>query len=83
MDSVANGREWGLARQQDYIANRYHKPSDEYDPDWDLSGALEDLGMYFDVLQQLAGEAGFPEWLPGNEFRPIREQSRSAAGAGR
>ncbi len=83
VDSVAHGPEWGFARQQDYIANRYHKPSDEYDPDWDLSGALEDLEMYFDVLEQLAEEARFPEWRPGNEFRPIREQSRGAAGAGR
>jgi Zn-dependent M28 family amino/carboxypeptidase len=83
VDSVAHGPEWGRARQQDYIANRYHKPSDEYDPDWDLSGAIEDLEMYFDVLQQLAGETRFPEWLPGNEFRPIREQSRSGAGTGR
>jgi hypothetical protein len=39
--------------------------------------------MYFDVLQQLAGETRFPQWLPGNEFRPIREQSRGGAGAGR
>ena len=83
VDSVEHGSEWGVARQQEYIATRYHKPSDEYDPDWDLSGAIEDLEMYFDVLQQLAGETRFPQWLPGNEFRPIREQSRSAAGTGR
>ena len=27
----------------DYTANRYHKPADEYDPNWDFRGVIEDL----------------------------------------
>jgi len=63
------------------ISHRYHKPSDEFDPNWDLSGAMEDLELYFDVGLMLAMERGFPNWRPGNEFRAIREQSRAGGAA--
>jgi Zn-dependent M28 family amino/carboxypeptidase len=81
IDSREHGAEWGLAQQADYIANRYHKPSDEFDPNWDLSGAVEDVALYFDVAYRLSNETGFPEWNPGNEFRPVREKSRADATA--
>ena len=81
IDSATHGAEWGLAQQADYVANRYHKPSDEFDPGWDLGGAIDDLQLYFDVLNGLAGDSEFPEWYPGNEFRPVRERSRAGAGA--
>jgi Zn-dependent M28 family amino/carboxypeptidase len=81
IDSVAHGAKWGLDQQIDYVANRYHKPSDEFDPNWDLSGALEDLQAYFEVGYRLSREKTFPQWYPGNEFRPIRERSLAAAAA--
>ncbi len=81
IDSHEHGPEWGLAQNTDYIAHRYHKPSDEYDPDWDLSGAIEDLQLYYDVGLMLAREQGFPNWRPGNEFRAIRDQSRAGGAA--
>jgi Zn-dependent M28 family amino/carboxypeptidase len=81
VDSIAHGREWGLAQDADYVANRYHKPSDEYDPNWDLGGAMEDLQLYFDVGLKVARETSFPNWYPGNEFRAIRDKSRAEATA--
>ena len=75
IDSVAHGKEWGLAQQADYVSNRYHKPSDEFDPNWDLGGAVQDLEMYFAIGYQLAQQTRFPNWYPGNEFRAIRDRS--------
>jgi len=75
IDSVAHGKEWGLAQQADYVSNRYHKPSDEYDPNWDLGGAVQDLELYFTISYKLAQETRFPNWYPGNEFRAIRDRS--------
>lgn len=75
IDSVAHGKEWGLAQQADYVSNRYHKPSDEYDPNWDLGGAVQDLELYFAISYKLAQETRFPNWYPGNEFRAIRDRS--------
>ena len=81
IDSQEHGPDWGLQRNTDYIAQRYHKPSDEFDPNWDLSGAVQDLELYFDVGLMLAMEAGFPNWRPGNEFRAIRDRNRAGGAA--
>jgi Zn-dependent M28 family amino/carboxypeptidase len=81
IDSHEHGPQWGLEQNTDYIAHRYHKPSDEFDPNWDLSGAMEDLELYFDVGMMLASEEGFPNWHPGNEFRAIRDRSRAGTAA--
>lgn len=81
VDSVAHGKEWGLAQQADYVANRYHKPNDEFDPNWDLGGAIEDLDLYFAISYRWSQEARFPNWYPGNEFRAIRDRSRADAAA--
>lgn len=77
-DSIEFGREWGIEQAQDYTNNRYHAPGDEYDPNWDLSGAVEDILLYFEVGQQLANEASFPQWYEGNEFKGIRDRTNSS-----
>ncbi len=77
IDSFEHGKQWGLSRQTDYIRNRYHKPSDEYDPDWDWDGAVDDILLYLDVVKSLSAESSFPNWHEGNEFRPIRDRSRN------
>jgi|TARA_B100002003_G_scaffold550_1_gene486 Zn-dependent M28 family amino/carboxypeptidase len=76
VDSVSHGRDWGLAQMGDYVAERYHKPADEYDPNWDLSGARQDLELYFRIGQRLADEDSFPNWYSSSEFRAIRDRSR-------
>jgi len=78
IDSFEYGKEWGLARQTDYIRNRYHKPGDEFNPNWDWEGAVDDVLLYLDVGKELSNESTFPNWHEGNEFRPIRDRSRSS-----
>ncbi|MFA9454200.1 MAG: M28 family metallopeptidase [Candidatus Aminicenantaceae bacterium] len=75
---LENGEEWGLAQQELYIRDKYHKTSDEYDPNWDLSGALEDLHMYFTLGYRLSMEAGFPNWKEGSEFKARRDAAMGA-----
>ncbi|PCI80233.1 MAG: peptidase M28 [SAR86 cluster bacterium] len=77
-DSVEYGKEWGAEQAQDYNENRYHAPSDEYDPNWNLEGAAQDILLYFDVANKLSRESSFPNWLEGNEFKGIRDASQSA-----
>ncbi len=57
-----------------YTEENYHKPSDEYSLDWDLSGAVEDIELFFRVGLALANEDHFPNWREGTEFRAIRDQ---------
>ncbi|HEY7776796.1 MAG TPA: M28 family metallopeptidase [Kineobactrum sp.] len=74
-DSVEHGKAWGDARLKDYTANHYHKPSDEYDPAWDLSGAAQEVLLLLHMGRELAGNRDFPRWYQGVEFAPVREQS--------
>ena len=69
---VAAGRAW----LDEYVAKHYHKPSDEYDPGWDVSGTLQDLAAYYDVGLAVANSEEWPNWREGNEFRAIRDRSR-------
>jgi Zn-dependent M28 family amino/carboxypeptidase len=76
-DLVDGGPAAGRAASQDYRANRYHGVNDEYDPNWNWEGALADVGIYYRVGRELAMSADWPNWLPGDEFRAIRDQSRA------
>jgi len=70
---LEKGEKWGLAQIENYIREKYHKPSDEFDPDWDLSGLLEDLHMYFKIGWRLSMESTFPNWKEGSEFKSKRD----------
>jgi Zn-dependent M28 family amino/carboxypeptidase len=60
---------------EDYTANRYHKPSDEYNPNWDMKAAVADGDALFHVALRVANGFAWPEWKPGAEFKAIREKS--------
>ena len=77
-DSREHGNDWGVEQSEDYVANRYHAPGDEYDPDWDLTGAAEDVLLYFEIGNRLANESSWPEWYEGNEFKETRDASSAA-----
>jgi Zn-dependent M28 family amino/carboxypeptidase len=67
--------DYGMKLRERYIAEDYHKPSDEIKPDWDLSGAVEDIQLLLTVGYRVAQAAKYPEWRPGSEFRAVREKS--------
>jgi Zn-dependent M28 family amino/carboxypeptidase len=74
LDDSARGPVWGRARLDDYMAHRYHQPSDQYSPDWDVRGALDDLTLYYDVGNRLARTRRFPRWYLSSEFRVSRDR---------
>lgn len=57
----------------DYIANRYHKVSDEVQPDWTFEGAAQDTVFLLQVGLRIANDDQWPEWKPGNEFKARRD----------
>jgi Zn-dependent M28 family amino/carboxypeptidase len=73
IDHVEHGEEWTMARRDEYTAQRYHKPSDEFDPNWDLSGAVDDLRILFVVGYRIAASDDFPNWREGTEFKAKRD----------
>ncbi len=74
--SREHGREWVKEQNEEYLRAHYHQPSDEFDPDWDMRGALEDLRLYYAIGRRLANGTEWPNWNVGNEFRAIRDASR-------
>jgi Zn-dependent M28 family amino/carboxypeptidase len=77
-DLVKGGTAAGRAATLDYIEHRYHRPSDEYDPNWDWSGAVQDLTIYYELGRELADSDRWPNWYQSSEFRAIRDKSRAS-----
>ncbi|NWK95660.1 peptidase M28 [Sphingobium lactosutens] len=76
-DLVKGGTAAGMAAAEDYTKNRYHGPKDEYDPNWDWTGVLADLKLYYGVGRELASTSDWPNWVEGDEFRAIRDKDRA------
>jgi Zn-dependent M28 family amino/carboxypeptidase len=79
VDYIGRPKGWGTAQLEDYIAHRYHKVTDEVQPDWDMSGAVEDLQLLFQTGWVVANAQVWPVWKSGSEFRGIRIQSLKVA----
>jgi Zn-dependent M28 family amino/carboxypeptidase len=78
IDHVEHGEEWTRSQMDEYTAEKYHKPSDEYDPKWDLSGAIDDLRLLFKVGYRLSMKSTFPNWKEGSEFKAKRDADMQA-----
>jgi Zn-dependent M28 family amino/carboxypeptidase len=76
-DLVKGGKEAGQKAEEDYTANRYHQPADEWSADWDLSGQAQDIGLFYEVGADLASSKTWPEWQAGSEFKALRDQTKS------
>ena len=65
---------FGQQKMEEYVARHYHQPSDQIDSGWDLSGAVQDVQLLFEVGYRVANGDKFPEWKPGNEFKAKRDE---------
>jgi Zn-dependent M28 family amino/carboxypeptidase len=75
IDSREYGREWAAEQERDYIVNRYHRPSDNFDREkWNFEGIVEDAALAFTIGYELATSDLFPEWKPGSEFKLLRKR---------
>ena len=74
IDHVEKGKEYGKQLQEEYVAQYYHKPADEYDPTrWNLDGAVDDVQLLYQVGRNLANSTKWPGWKEGSEFKAIRD----------
>jgi hypothetical protein len=64
---------YGARVRDEYTERDYHKPSDVVRPNWDLTGAREDLKAFFAVGYRVAEADKRPDWKPGTEFKAKRE----------
>jgi Zn-dependent M28 family amino/carboxypeptidase len=78
LEYIGKPPEFGDKVRKDYTERDYHQPSDIVRPDWDLTGAREDLKVFFAVGYRVADADAFPAWKPGSEFKATREQMLKA-----
>src|SRR5205809_6798744 len=73
-DFIGNPVDFGQAKKDDYDVQHYHHESDDVNPEWDLSGAVQDVQLLFEVGYQVANGDKFPEWKTGTEFKAKRDE---------
>lgn len=62
IDFVGEQADFGNLKRTEYIRDDYHRPSDQVKPDWDLTGAVEDLQVLLEVGYRAAQEPKRPVW---------------------
>ena len=80
-DLLQGGKARGKALQDEYTAKKYHQPDDEYDPNWNLTGMVQDWQLLHNVGYRLANSNDWPNWSHDSEFRAVRDQTVGDRGA--
>ncbi|HEU5246478.1 MAG TPA: M20/M25/M40 family metallo-hydrolase, partial [Candidatus Udaeobacter sp.] len=57
----------------EFDSKDYHQVTDEIHSNWDLSGAVQDVQLLFEVGYQVANGDKFPDWRPDSEFKVKRD----------
>ncbi|MFN0088055.1 MAG: M28 family peptidase [Blastocatellia bacterium] len=71
---VGHSDSWGEEQFNDYNAHRYHQPSDEYSPNWDFSGMIQQTKLAFLIGLRVANANEAPQWNKGDEFERARKK---------
>ncbi len=69
---------WGQAEAKEYVAHRYHQPSDVYDPSMDFRGDALMAEFGYALGLRAANAGTIPAWLPGDEFEPAQKKLQSS-----
>jgi Zn-dependent M28 family amino/carboxypeptidase len=70
---IGKPADFGEKLIEEYLANDYHKVSDEVRPDWTFEGAAQDAEFLLRVGQKIADAPTWPQWREGNEFKAKRD----------
>lgn len=70
VDHIGKPAGFGVQKRTEYIRNDYHRPTDQIKPDWDLSGAVEDLQVLLEVGYRAAETPERPRWKKRPAYMP-------------
>jgi Zn-dependent M28 family amino/carboxypeptidase len=76
---VGHSDKWGEEQFQDYNQHRYHQPSDEYSPNWNFGGMIQQARLAFWIGLRVANSTETPQWNRGDEFERARLKSLGKA----
>jgi Zn-dependent M28 family amino/carboxypeptidase len=72
-DLINGGKEAGEKLGKHYLEANYHKVTDEYSPDWDITGMTQDFDILYLVGEEMSHAGVWPNWYEGNEFKALRD----------
>jgi len=78
IENLEKGPEYGQSIVDDYTVEHYHKAADNFDPNWDLRGVVQDLNALQQLGKTLANSDKWPNYRDGNAFKEARDASRAS-----
>ena len=67
------------AKSDAYVSTDYHQASDEWGPDWNYDGLVEDTQLAYYCTLAIATDPVLPTWNKGDEFEAARLKSLAAS----
>jgi Zn-dependent M28 family amino/carboxypeptidase len=67
-DLVGTAPGTGLARREEYRSKRYHRPGDEFDPAWELTGTAQLARLVELALEEIGARGGKIPWIEGSGY---------------
>jgi Zn-dependent M28 family amino/carboxypeptidase len=77
-DLVDGGIARGKQLKDEYRTRHYHQPSDEFDESWNWIEGVQMAQLGYWLGWDAAQSTTKPNWLPGDEFRAVRDKSLAA-----
>ena len=68
-DFVGRVKGWGEQQENLYNQERYHQPSDEYQPTFRYAGMAQEVRVTVRTARAIANAPALPRWLPSSEFQ--------------
>jgi len=68
-DFVGRPKGWGEEQENLYNQQRYHQPSDEYQPTFRYDGMAQEVRVTVRTARAIANDPAMPRWLPASEFQ--------------
>jgi len=68
-DFVGRPKGWGEEQENVYNQQRYHQPSDEYQPSFRYAGVAQEVRVIVRIARAIANDPNMPRWLSTSEFQ--------------
>jgi Zn-dependent M28 family amino/carboxypeptidase len=69
VDFIGRPKGWGEQQENVYNQERYHQPSDEYQPTFRFDGMAQEVAVTVRTARAIANDPALPRWLPSSEFQ--------------
>jgi Zn-dependent M28 family amino/carboxypeptidase len=67
-DFVGHSKDWGEQQFKVYNTEHYHQPSDEFDPNWNYQGMIQETEIAMAIGVRIANDPALPRFKPTDEF---------------